>query len=210
MKAYLELIIVFLKMGCTTFGGGYAMLPVIERELVKKRGWVAMEEVMDYYTIAQITPGVIAVNVSTFVGYKQRGPLGGLIATLCFVLPGVALITTIAIFMQNFAEYPVVQHAFTGIRVAVGALVLDTVRKLVKGVFKDIKATVIFLAAFALSVIASASPVLLVTAAGVAGFFLYRPTKKDISGGKQPATEEKPVDAGGTEEAGISLHGEDQ
>jgi chromate transporter len=126
------------------------------------------------------------------------------------VLPGVALITAIAIFMQNFAEYPVVQHAFTGIRVAVGALVLDTVRKLLKGVFKDIKTIVIFLAAFALSAIISASPVLVIAAAGIAGFFLYRPQKKGDSGSTPPAAGEKPVDAGAAKKTGGSLHREDQ
>jgi chromate transporter len=210
VKAYLELILVFLKMGCTTFGGGYAMLPVLERELIKKRGWITMEEVMDYYTIAQITPGIIAVNVSTFVGYKQKGPLGGILATLCFVLPGVALISVIAIFMRNFADHPVVQHAFTGVRVAVGALVLNTVLKLLKGVFKDSKATVIFLAAFVLSAAISASPVLLIAAAGIAGFFLYRPGRTGGSGSTQMGMREKSVDAGSMEKTGRSLHREDQ
>jgi chromate transporter len=211
VKVYLEIIVVFFKMGCTTFGGGYAMLPVLERELIKKRGWVSMDEVMDYYTIAQITPGIIAVNVSTFVGYKQKGPLGGILATLCFVLPGVAFITAIAIFMQNFAEYPVVQHAFTGIRVAVGALVLNTVLKLLKGVFQDGKAIVIFLAAFSLSAAISASPVLLIAAAGIAGFFLYRPGRKNAAGsGSTPSGGEKPVDADDTERTGKPPRGEGQ
>jgi chromate transporter len=210
VKSYLEIIVVFLKMGCTTFGGGYAMLPVLERELIRKRGWITMEEVMDYYTIAQITPGIIAVNISTFVGCKQKGPLGGVLATLSFVLPGVALITAIAIFMENFAEYPLVQHAFTGIRVAVGALVLDTVLKLFKGVFKDIKAVVIFTAAFALSAVLSASPVLLVAAAGIAGFFLYRSGRKAGSGSMQPAAGEKNANEDNAEKAGRSIYKEDQ
>lgn len=209
MKAYLKIALVFLKMGCTTFGGGYAMLPVLERELIKKRGWLTMEDVMDYYTIAQITPGIIAVNVSTFVGYRQKGPLGGALATLCFVFPGVVLITAIAVFMQNFSEYPVVQHAFTGIRVAVGALVFDTVLKLIKGVFKDTRAVVIFLAVFALSALISASPVLLIAAAGIAGFFLYRPGRKNGGGAAQSGAEEKPVDADAAEKTGAA-HREDQ
>ncbi|MDR1059279.1 MAG: chromate transporter, partial [Treponema sp.] len=139
MKGYIELLLVFLKIGVSTFGGGYAMLPVLDRELIKGKGWITMDEVMDYYTIAQITPGIIAVNVSTFVGYKRKGPLGGVLATAAFILPGVTLMVVIALFIQRFAEYPAVQHAFGGIRIAVGALILDTIIKLIKGVFKSYK-----------------------------------------------------------------------
>jgi chromate transporter len=136
-----------------------------------------MEEVMDYYTIAQITPGVIAVNLSTFIGYKQAGILGGITATVAFVLPGVCLITAAAFFIRNIAHIPAVQHVFTGIRVAVGALILDTVIKMVKGVFKDRKALVLYTAAFALSAVWSVSPALVVLGAGAAGFFMYREKK---------------------------------
>ncbi|MDR0629620.1 MAG: chromate transporter [Treponema sp.] len=184
MREHLELWLTFMKIGCSTFGGGYAMLPVLERELIRKRGWTTMEEVMDYYTIAQVTPGIIAVNTSTFIGFKRKGFLGGILATSGFVFPGVLFIIGIALFLQNFADYPLVQHAFTGIRVAVGALILDTVMKLLKGIFKDGKALVIFILSFALSAVCNANPVLLVVAAGVAGFFLYRPQKGAAPGSK--------------------------
>ncbi|MDR3114286.1 MAG: chromate transporter [Treponema sp.] len=187
MKAYLELWLTFTKIGCITFGGGYAMIPVLERELIQKKGWTTMEEVMDYYTIAQVTPGIIAVNTSTFIGFKRKGFLGGILTTFGFVFPGVLFITAIALFLHNFADYPLVQHAFTGIRVAVGALILDTVLKLFKGVFKDGKALVIFILGFVLSAMFNANPVLLVVAAGVAGFFLYRPQKGAAPGGKGSA-----------------------
>jgi chromate transporter len=179
MKTYVDLFLAFVKIGCITFGGGYAMVPVLDRELIKKRGWATMDEIMDYYTIAQVTPGIIAVNVSTFVGFKQKGPFGGLLATLGFVLPGIVFVSAIALGLQNFADYPAVQHAFTGIRVAVGALIIDTVAKLLKGVFKDFKAVAIFVLAFSFSVVMKANPVFLVGAAGFAGFALYFPhTKK--------------------------------
>jgi chromate transporter len=179
MKGYVDLFLVFLKMGCVTFGGGYAMVPVIERELIKKRGWTTMEEVMDYYTVAQVTPGIIAVNTSTFIGYKQKGPLGGILATFGFVFPGVTMVTVIALCLSSFAEYPAVQHAFAGIRVAVGALILDTVIKLVRGVFKDSMSVLLFGLSFALSAALSVNPVFLVLASGIAGFLLYgRPGKK--------------------------------
>jgi chromate transporter len=177
LKGCLEVFLVFLKMGCVTFGGGYAMIPVVERELIKKRGWVTMDEVMDYYTIAQITPGIIAVNLSTFVGCKQKGPLGGFLATVGFVLPGVTLITVIGMFITNFTDIPAVQHAFAGIRIAVGALILDTVIKLVKGVFKDYKALIIYIIAIVLSVVWNVSPMLLILGAGVLGLLVYRPQK---------------------------------
>ncbi|GHV88382.1 chromate transporter [Spirochaetia bacterium] len=177
MKELLELFFTFFRMGCVTFGGGYAILPVIERELVTKKGWATIDEVMDYYTIAQVTPGVIAVNVSTFLGYKRKGLLGGAIATLGFVFPSLILITVIAACLANFADIPAVKHAFGGIRVAVGALILDTVIRLITGIFRDIKAIAIFIIALGLSAVFSASPVLLVLAAGTAGFFLYRPKK---------------------------------
>jgi chromate transporter len=191
MKEYLELFLAFLKMGCFTFGGGYAMIPVVERELIKKRAWVTMDEVMEYYTIAQITPGIIAVNLATFVGYKKNGPFGGLFATLGFVFPGVSFVMAAALFINNFAEFPVVQHAFTGIRIAVGALILDTAIKMVKSALKDTKALAIYIIVFALAVFPVAymptaipaflkSPVFLVLSSGLAGLFIYR-QKKSVS-----------------------------
>ncbi|GHV76323.1 chromate transporter [Spirochaetia bacterium] len=177
MKEYLDLLVTFIKLGALTFGGGYAMIPVVERELIKKKAWTDMDEVMNYYTIAQVTPGVIAVNLSTFIGYKRKGPLGGAIATIGFMLPGLVFITIIAICLRSFADLPVVQHAFTGIRLAVGALILDTVIKMVKGVFKNWKALVIYIIAFALSFFRSVSPVLLVIVSGAAGLLVFRKSK---------------------------------
>jgi chromate transporter len=174
MKELFELFFTFVKMGVLTFGGGYAMIPVVERELIVKKNWTTMDEVMDYYTIAQITPGIIAVNLSTFIGCKRKGPLGGFAATLGFVLPGVCFITVIALCLTNFADLPAVKHAFTGIRVAVCALIVDTVIKLVKGVFKNRKAVVMYIIAFALSAIWSVSPVLLVAASGLLGLLVFR------------------------------------
>ncbi|GHV95307.1 chromate transporter [Spirochaetia bacterium] len=173
MKEYLDLFWAFIVIGITTFGGGYAMVPVLERELIKKRGWINMDEVMDYFTIAQITPGIIAVNVATFVGFKRKGVLGGILATVGLIVPGVTLMLIIALFIKRFAEYPAVNHAFAGIRVAVGALILDTVLKLFKGVFNNYKSIIIFILAFALSVVFSLSPVFIIFGAGLTGFLLF-------------------------------------
>jgi chromate transporter len=186
LKEYLEILVTFFKMGVLTFGGGYAMIPVVERELIKKKGWINMDEVMDYYTIAQITPGIIAVNLSTFVGYKRKGALGGFLATLGFVLPGASLITVTAVFLTSFADLPVVKHAFTGIRVAVCALIVGTVIKLVKGIFKDKKAIAMYLVVFALSAVWSVSPMLLIIASGLLGLLIFRqkPAPDGPGGGK--------------------------
>jgi chromate transporter len=178
VKDYLELLRAFIIIGATTFGGGYAMLPVLERELIKKRGWISMDEVMDYYTIAQITPGIIAVNVATFVGCKRKGPAGGLLATAGLVLPGVSLMILVSLFMQRFAGYPVVRHAFAGIRLAVCALILDTALKLFKGCFKNSKSIIISVIAFSLSAVFSLSPVYIILGAGLAGFLLFSPKKE--------------------------------
>ena len=181
MKEYVELFLVFLKLGCITFGGGYAMIPVVDRELIKKRGWLTMDEVMDYYTIAQITPGIIAVNLSTFVGCKRKGAIGGWLATVGFVFPGVTLITVAAVFINNLADIPAVRHAFTGIRIAVGALILDTVIKMVRDIFKEVKTLVIYIIILALSILPSGFlpgffrfPVLLILVSGLAGLFIFR------------------------------------
>ncbi|GHU05666.1 chromate transporter [Spirochaetia bacterium] len=171
------LFLTFVKLGCITFGGGYAMVPVLDRELIRKRGWATMDEVMDYYTIAQVTPGIIAVNVSTFIGFKRKGIPGGVLATIGFILPGVCLMSIVAVCLKNFADIPAVQHAFAGIRVAVGALIVDTVIKMIKGVFKDIAAVIVFLAALVVSAVWGFSPVLIVLAAGLMGFFVYRPKR---------------------------------
>jgi len=179
VREYLELFWAFIVVGCTTFGGGYTAIPVLEREMIKKRGWLTMDEVLDFYTIAQITPGIILVNIATFSGYKRKGIPGGIIATIGVVVPGVSLMLLISLFIKRFAEYPIVQHAFSGIRLAVCALILDTTVKLFKGFWKDYKALIISIAAFVLSAIFSVSPVYIIPVAGLAGFLLYSPRGKN-------------------------------
>ena len=175
MKDYIDLLWTFCKMGSVTFGGGYALLPIIQRELVERRHWVTMEEILDYFAIGQCTPGIIAVNVSTFVGYKRKGAGGAVMATLGFVLPSLVIISIIAGLLTAFSENPWTQRAFAGIRVAVGALIADAVVTLYKGAVKDATGLVICIVAFILSAVFRSSPVLVILAAGIAGFFLYRP-----------------------------------
>ena len=178
MRQYLEIFWAFIVTGATTFGGGYAITPVLEREMIKKRGWLTMDEVTELFSIAQITPGVIAVNVATFTGCKLKGYFGGAVATIGFILPGVTLMLIISMFVQHFAEYPLVGHALAGIRLAVCALILNTAIRLFKGFWKNYKAIVISIAAFALSAVLSVSPVFIILGAGLSGFFLFPPKRK--------------------------------
>ena len=169
---YWELFQSFFRIGILSFGGGYAMLPLLRREIVEKRGWATDEELADYYAIGQCTPGVIAVNTATFVGQKLRGTIGGIFATLGVVFPSLVIISVIAAFIQNFAHLPVVQNAFGGIRVCVCVLIFNAVTKLWKKSVKDKAGVVICLAVFAASVIFELSPILCVLLAGVAGVLI--------------------------------------
>ena len=168
-KQLWQLFVTFAIVGVTTFGGGYAMLPALQREVVDKRKWASDEEVMDWYAIGQCTPGVIAVNTATFVGQKQAGVIGGIFATLGVVFPSLVIITIIAAFIQNFAHLAAVQKAFAGIRVCVCVLILNAVVKLWKKSVVDWKTLVIFAAVFAGSVFLSMSPVVYVVIAALAG-----------------------------------------
>ena len=168
------------------------MLPVLQDEIVAKRGWATESEIMDYYAIGQCTPGIIAVNTSTFIGYRKAGIIGGILATLGFVTPSIIIITIIAFFLQNFAEYPVVQHAFNGIRACVCVLILDAVIKLGKKALKDYRCVLIFVAVLAAAMFTPISPVLFVILAGVAGVILMpRKNKEKSSADKSSDTEGK-------------------
>ena len=119
MRELWELYRSFFTIGALTFGGGYAMLPMLERELVEKHHWVTQEEILNYFAIGQCTPGIIAVNTATFVGYKRRKVVGGIVTTLGVISPSLIIITVIAALLSNFMDILWVQHAFAGIRVAV-------------------------------------------------------------------------------------------
>ena len=153
------------------------MMPVLQRELIKKRGWITMDEVMDYYAIAQITPGIIAVNVATFVGFKRLGLAGGILATIGLILPGVSLMMLFSIFIRHFSDNDVIRHAFAGIRIAVCALIFDTLIKLQKGVIQNFKSIIILVCVFVLSAVFGISPVYLIIGSALAGFIFFRPKK---------------------------------
>ena len=169
MKKWLTMFGTFAKIGAMTFGGGYAMLPILERELVDNKGWTTTEELMDCYAIGQCTPGVIAVNTATFIGYRKGGVPGAIACTAGVVAPSLVIIMVIAAFIQQFADLAAVQHAFAGIRVAVCALVLHTIIKLVRKGVTDKLTLAILILSFVAVVAWGVSPVIVVLAAGLAG-----------------------------------------
>ena len=177
MKDLLELYWTYLKIGCVNFGGGYAMLPLLERELVNKKGWATMDELRDYFAVGQCTPGVIALNVSTFIGQKRKGAAGAVAAMLGFLTGPIAIILVIAAFLRNFAELEVVQHAFAGIRVCVCVLIVQAVLRLWKTSVVDVFTFVLYCVILTLSALGSFTSLLpvkipaavLVILAGIAG-----------------------------------------
>ncbi len=174
MKLLLDLFLAFARVGVMTFGGGYAMIPILEREIVDRHGWATEEELMDYYAVGQCTPGVIAVNTATFIGYKTAGTPGGVVATLGVVFPSVVIITLIAGILTSFADVPQVKSAFAGIRVCVCVLIFNAVLKLWKKAVVDKWTLALFLGVFLLSVFFSVSPVIFVVVCAAAGIVLTR------------------------------------
>ncbi|MDR0862386.1 MAG: chromate transporter [Oscillospiraceae bacterium] len=169
MTELLNLFIVFAKIGVCTFGGGYAMVPILERELAEKRGWAESTELLDWYAISQAMPGIIAVNVATFFGCKRRGVIGGIVATLGMVFPSFVIILAIAAVLNNFADVPQVKSAFAGIRACVVVMIITTVLRLWKTSVADRPAIAIFVPIFALSAFTGVPLALLIVASGVAG-----------------------------------------
>ena len=172
MKEYWELFWAFAKVGVMTFGGGAAMLPILQREIVEKRQWASEEELVDYYAIGQCTPGIIAVNTATFIGQKRRGVSGGIVASLGMVFPSLVIIMLLAGLITNFAELQWVKSAFAGIRACVCVLIFNAVVKLLKKSVVDKRTFVIFLAVLLGGVLLDVSPVVFVVGAAVAGIVL--------------------------------------
>ena len=186
MNELLDLYITFVKIGCVNFGGGYAMLPLLERELVDKRHWTTMDDLRDYFSIGQCTPGIIALNVSTFIGEKKAGVIGALCATTGFLTGPIAIILAIAAFLSNFADLEIVQHAFAGIRVCVCVLILQAVMRLWNKSVVDRFTLFLYLVIFALHAFSGVLPVkipaaVLVICAGVIGVLVSMRNRKAAS-----------------------------
>ena len=172
MNILLDMFVTFAKVGVMTFGGGYAMLPILQREVVENKGWATEEELMDYFAIGQCTPGVIAVNTATFIGQKLKGTFGAILATLGVVFPSLVIISLLAGVIEAFSHLVWVQNAFGGIRVCVCVLIANAVVKLYKKAVVDIPTFIIFLLVAAGSVFLPVSPVIFVLIAAVAGIIL--------------------------------------
>ena len=172
MKLLFELFFVFAKIGVMTFGGGYAMLPILQREIVEKKKWTTDEELMDYFAVGQCTPGVIAVNTATFIGQKMKGILGGIVATLGVVFPSLLIISILAGVIEAFSHIQWVQHAFGGIRTCVCVLIANAVVKLFKKAVIDPVTVIIFIIVALCGTLFPVSPIVYVVCAAALGIVI--------------------------------------
>lgn len=170
----LELYISFFKVGLFTFGGGIAMLPVIEREVVNNKKWTTYEEMLDYYAVSQATPGIIMVNIATFIGYKKRGMIGGIISTIGVITPSLIIITLIATLIENFASIPFVQSALKGIAAGISAIIIASLIKLGKSSLKDIFSVILCIVGFYVAYFTNISIIYAVVFGIAAGIVLYK------------------------------------
>ncbi len=177
MHLKMDLFLTLAKISVTCFGGGYAIVPLLQRELVEKKGWLREEEVADIFSIAQCTPGVIAVNAATYVGTRLGGVSGAACATVGVLTPPVLIITLVAAFFWPYLSNPWVQHALAGLQACVCALILLAVVNLYRTGVRDGLTFVIFALSLLLSLLTSLSPVLLIVGAGLLGFLLFRGRK---------------------------------
>lgn len=168
----LDIYMVCFKMGAVTFGGGYAMLPILRREIVQSRKWVDEETIMDYYALSQGLPGIIAVNVSVFIGYKHKGSLGATAAALGMISPCIIIISLIAACLSSFQDNPMVRHALAGISACVAALILDAVVALWKKGVKDVVGYILCFGMIALTLYTKLNPIFMVVAAAIIGIML--------------------------------------
>lgn len=178
MNVLLELFITFAKIGLFTFGGGYAMISLIEYTCVEKNGWITHEDMMDITVIAESTPGPIAINCSTFVGYRRRGFVGATVATLGMILPSFVIIYFISMFLDHFLEITLVANAFRGIKTAVGILIVDAALKMIRKMKKEpVSLTIMFCSCAAMLLINffswKFSSVALILTAGAVGLVVF-------------------------------------
>ena len=164
-----QLFFTFFKTGLFTFGGGYAMISILEEELVTNKKWITTQDMLDMLVIAESTPGVIAVNTATSVGYRVRGVLGAILATLGVVLPSFLIITALTFFINEFSDNPWYQAAFTGIQACVTILIINAFVKLVKQVERSWFSIVLLIAAFAVAVFTDFDVIFIILIGGVLG-----------------------------------------
>ena len=188
MSLITELFLTFAKVGLFTFGGGYAMIALIENTCVEKKQWITHDEMMDITVIAESTPGPIAINCATYVGYKQKGVIGALIATIGMILPSFCIIFAISKFLDRFLEITWIAHAFRGIKIAVGILILDAAVKMFLKMQKKPMPRAFMLCAFAAMLLINIfsvriSSIILMLTAGLISLIIFVIKKPAAKGG---------------------------
>lgn len=175
MPKCLSLFLSFAKISATCFGGGYAIIPLLQRELVERKAWIENEDLTDIFSIAQCTPGVIAVNAATYVGARLSGFRGALSATWGVLTPPLIIISLIAAFLWPYLSLPIVQHALVGLQACACALILMAVVQLLQSGVRGLRSYLLFFAALLASLFTSISPALLILAAALCGLLFFRP-----------------------------------
>lgn len=178
MKELLEIYWTFLKISSVTFGGGMAMLPILQREIAKNKKWVTDEEIIDYYALSQGLPGILAINVSSMIGYHKKGLLGDIAASLGVISPCILIITILTNFITNFRDIEIVRHAFAGITLGATALIFSAILNLWKKSIVDKFCLVIFILTFLMMIIFDVSPVILIIASAISGIIIRRSGEK--------------------------------
>ena len=190
MKKLFELLFTFMKIGMFTFGGGYAMISVIEDECVERRQWISQEDMMRITVIAESTPGPIAINCATYIGYHRAGVLGAVFATLGVVIPSFCVIYLISMFLDDFLEYEVVSKALKGIKIAVGLMIFNVGRNMMKKVSFGVLSRIIWSSGFILMLLidifswkfSSVSLILIAAGIGISASFISRLSEKEREG----------------------------
>ena len=188
MSLLLALFLNFAKIGLFTFGGGYAMIALIENACVEKKQWITHDEMMNITVIAESTPGPIAINCATYVGYKQKGFIGAVVATIGMILPSFCIIFLISLFLDHFLEITWIAHAFLGIKIAVGILILDAAIKMIQKMQKKWMPRIFLICAFVAMMLINVfsvriSTIVLMLAAGVISLIIFMIQKQKAKGG---------------------------
>lgn len=169
LKNALTLFLTFLKIGAFTFGGGYAMIPIIEKEIVDKHHWINSEDILDIFAISESTPGPIAINSATFIGYKIAGVFGSFCATFGVVLPSFVIISVISLVLREFSDIKAVQYAFNGIRAGVLALIIKALVSMYKKVPKGLFSYILMGASFVIAAFTDINVIFVIIGCAVAG-----------------------------------------
>ena len=169
LRLYLQLLLSFMKIGVVTFGGGYAMIPIIENEVSKKRKWISDKDLIDVVALSESTPGPIAICAASFIGFKTAGIIGAFMATLGVILPSFIIIYLISILLSNFAQLDIVRYAFTGIRAGVLALIIKAVISMFKKAPHNVVAYIIMAVSFALVVLFSTNVLIIILSSAIVG-----------------------------------------